>query len=119
MLIKNFLKSPMENAEEIHNGIGICKHVNLFRNQDFSTNLSFINYTILPSGASIGEHKHGNDEELYIILSGNGEMTVNGETKCVMEGDIIVNPPYGTHALYNRSDNDLKILVMEVAANVK
>ena len=114
MLIRNFLMSPLQDAAKIHDGCGIAKHVSLFDNKDFSTNLRFINYTILPSGVSIGSHKHGDDEELYIILEGNGEMTVNGEVRSVTAGDIIVNPPFGSHELVNNSDSDLKILVMEV-----
>lgn len=68
----------------------------------------------MPAGTSIGDHKHGDDEELYIVLEGSGVMLVDGEIKEVHAGDIIVNKPFGSHALNNNSNADLKILVMEV-----
>ena len=68
----------------------------------------------MPKGTTIGLHKHGNDEELYIILEGTGVMHVDGEDKAVTAGDIIVNKPFGVHGLENNSEEDLKILVLEV-----
>lgn len=114
MNIRNFYTGKLEDLEKCHDGAGILKHISLFGNTDFHTNIRFINYTVLPSGTSIGEHTHGDDEELYIILEGSGLMTVDGETKEVRAGDIVVNKPFGTHGLINDSDLDLKILVLEV-----
>jgi quercetin dioxygenase-like cupin family protein len=114
MNIRNFYAAQLEDLEKCHDGIGILKHVSLFRDSDFQTHIRFINYTILPSGASIGEHTHGDDEELYIVLEGSGLMSVEGEIKEVHAGDIVVNKPFGTHGLLNNTDHDLKILVLEV-----
>lgn len=41
-------------------------------------------------------------------------MTVNEEQQRVVKGDLILNPPGGTHGLSNDSDRDLCILVIEV-----
>jgi mannose-6-phosphate isomerase-like protein (cupin superfamily) len=114
MNIKNFLTSELEPMENCHEGVGTLKHVSLFTNSEFGTNIRFINYTILPPGTTIGLHEHGDDEEMYIILEGNGIMTVDEEKREVHAGDIVVNRPFGTHGLENNSNEDLKILVMEV-----
>jgi mannose-6-phosphate isomerase-like protein (cupin superfamily) len=114
MNIKNFLTSELEPAGSMHDGIGTLKHVSLFANSEFTTNIRFINYTILPPGTSIGLHEHGDDEEMYIILEGDGIMTVDGEQREVHAGDIVINRPFGTHGLENNSHAELKILVMEV-----
>lgn len=114
MNVRNFLTQPLEKLEHCHDGKGVLNHISLFGSCDFTTNIEFINYTILLPGTSIGEHKHGNDEELYIILEGTGLMNVDGETRLVNAGDIIVNKPFGTHGLENNSERDLKILVIGV-----
>jgi quercetin dioxygenase-like cupin family protein len=114
MEVRNFLKAELEALDNCHKGVGTLRHTSLFKGSDFNTNIRFMNYTILPPGTSIGEHKHGDNEELYIILEGQGIMTVDGETRAVSAGDVIVNKPFGTHGLSNNSDEDLKILVMEV-----
>lgn len=114
MIVRNFLEAILQEESNMHDGKGTTNHAQLFFNQDFKSNLRFINYTILTPGSSIGVHKHGNDEELYIVLEGNGIMTVDGEEKEVKAGDIILNKPFGEHGLRNNSEHDLKILVFEV-----
>lgn len=112
-MIKNFLE--MKPIKEVcHDGEGLVKVVSVFE-QELTTSLEFLHYTVLPPLASIGAHQHGDDEEIYIVLEGSGMMEVNGEKTAVKKGDAILNKPFGTHALYNTSDcEELKILVMEV-----
>jgi len=114
MGIRNFLK--MEPKLSVcHDGEGLIKIVSIFDKQDLNTTLQFIHFTTLPPKTSIGLHKHGNDEEVYVILEGSGVMEVDGQKTHVSQGDTILNKPYGSHALYNTSDTDeLKILVFEV-----
>lgn len=112
-MIRNFLKAQLEDLDRCHEGIGTLKHVSLFNDSDFKTNLHFINYTVLPPHTTIGLHPHGNDEELYIVLEGRGVMTLDGQEYEVQAGDVIVNKPFGTHGLANNCEEDLKILVLE------
>ncbi|AGC68710.1 mannose-6-phosphate isomerase [Thermoclostridium stercorarium subsp. stercorarium DSM 8532] len=97
-----------------HSGKGIVRDVVLFNENDFQTNLRFFRYMVLPSGSSIGFHKHGDNEEIYVILDGNGIMKVNDDEIEVKPGDVIVNQPFDSHGLVNNSEGDLKILVFEV-----
>jgi len=112
-MIKNFYKVKPEMVENIHDGVGIVNVSTIF--SEFATKMQFFHYTVLPPGTAIGAHKHGNDEEFYVILEGTGEMELDGELHPVCAGDVIVNQPFGSHGLRNISDrDDLKILVFEV-----
>lgn len=51
-----------------------------------------------PPNSPMGLHQHGNDEEMYIILSGEGLMTIEGKDQRVAKGDMILNQPFGTMA---------------------
>jgi mannose-6-phosphate isomerase-like protein (cupin superfamily) len=113
-MIRNFLKLEPELAV-CHDGEGLVKIVSIYDKKDLDTPLQFIHYTTLPPRTSIGLHKHGDDEEVYVILKGTGIMEVDGQKTQVAQGDTILNKPFGSHALYNTSDNDeLSILVFEV-----
>lgn len=111
---KNFLTTPLEDLEGCHDGVGVLKHSSLFVDSDFQSAMHFMNYTVLPPETSIGLHTHKNDEEFYVILSGTGVMTVNGEKSSVSPGDVYVNPPFGTHMLENTGDEEMRVLVFEV-----
>ncbi|RAK11238.1 hypothetical protein C8C77_103226 [Halanaerobium saccharolyticum] len=104
----------MTEENNCHNGKGIVRNSLVLNDDDFETNLRFIRYMELPPKTSIGYHEHGDDEELYIILEGQGVMNVDGEQKEVTMGDIITNKPFGSHGLINNSDNVIKMLVLEV-----
>lgn len=100
--------------EHCHDGKGSIYFLEVFNKKDFDSNWSFVHRSILPPGASIGLHKHGQNEEMYCILEGTGVMTVDGEEREVKAGDLILNKPNGTHGLRNESQAPLKILVIEV-----
>ena len=111
---KNFLEFTLKE-ECIHDGLGLCRHAQIFSENEFQAPIRFFNYTVLPKGASFGAHEHKDDNEIYVILEGEGHYECNGEITEVKPGDVLVNPPYGTHALYNDSglDVDMRVLVIE------
>ncbi len=110
----NFLKAPL-NPSRIHEGKGLCPRANIIPGEDFQVPIRFLNYSTLPSGASIGLHKHGDDNELYIILEGEGHYTMNGETVPVCAGSVCKSVPFCTHALENDGENGtlMRVLVIE------
>lgn len=77
---------------------------------------NFIDLAVLPPGASIGPHRHREDEEeFYLVLEGTGLMRRNGEEFPVRTGDLVRNPPGGEHTLRNTGGQPLRIFVFEVA----
>jgi mannose-6-phosphate isomerase-like protein (cupin superfamily) len=79
--------------------------------------IRFIDLSVLGPGADIGCHTHARDnEELYVIVSGKGLMSLDGEEFEVGPGDVVVNRPGGTHGLKNTGDEELRMVVIEVGA---
>lgn len=113
MILRNIF-STAQRAERAHGGQGIL-HVSRPLNQtDFMGPWHFVDYAILPPNTSIGIHQHGDNEELYFIVDGEGTMIVNSEKRRVSKGDLILNPPGSSHGLINDSGATLSILVVEV-----
>ena len=70
-----------------------------------------IGWLTLPPGASIGLHKHDNNEDVYIIISGQGIFTdSNGKETEVKAGDITIARPGQSHALKNAGEEPLVFL---------
>jgi mannose-6-phosphate isomerase-like protein (cupin superfamily) len=77
--------------------------------------IRFIDLSVLGPGADIGTHTHAIDnEELYIVVSGKGLMTLDGRELEVGPGHVILNRPGGTHGLRNIGEQELRIVVVEV-----
>lgn len=77
--------------------------------------VDFIDLVVVPAGATIGRHRHGNNTEWYVILQGSGGMWFGGQQRAVAAGDILVNPPFGEHGLENRSGADIRLLVFQLS----
>jgi quercetin dioxygenase-like cupin family protein len=114
MIVRN-IREVEPRTGPSHSGKGNAREVRVFSEKDFDTNLRFIIHSELAPGTSVGYHKHGDNEEVYVVLEGRGLMTVNDEKREVVAGDVIVNKPGWSHGLENNSDLPLKILVFEVA----
>ena len=78
MEIVNFLRQPAQ-IESVHGGEGLCRNCRVLGPESFDTPVRFLYYTVLPSGASFGEHTHGDDNEVYLVLEGSGLYSMNGE----------------------------------------
>lgn len=78
---------------------------------------NFIDLTVVPPGTSIGVHTHGpTDEEIYIVISGRGRMSLEDEEFDVGPGDVIVNNRCGTHGLENSGSEEIRLVVVEIEA---
>ena len=99
-----------------HGGEGLIRFARITDALGTEGECNFIDLAHLPPGVTIGQHTHGADEEeFYLILSGSGSMTREKETFRVRAGDLIRNPPGGTHTLANDTTEVLSIFVFEVA----
>ena len=74
-----------------------------------------MDFATLPPGSTIGLHTHSYaDEEYYLVLAGEGTMVVEHRMFPVKAGDLIRNPPGGSHALSNNGNDDLQLFVFDL-----
>ena len=109
----NLTSLPRRDAVA-HDGRGVVESARALQADDFDTGLDFVEYVEVPAGSSIGLHRHGDDEELYFILSGRGLMTIEGAEHRVGPGDLILNRRHWAHGLDNDSREPIQILVWQV-----
>ncbi|MBH5329053.1 cupin domain-containing protein [Eikenella sp. S3360] len=70
-----------------------------------------IGWMTLPPGASVGLHKHANNEDVYLIVEGRGVFTdSNGKETPVSAGDITMARPGQSHALKNTGRRPMRFI---------
>jgi mannose-6-phosphate isomerase-like protein (cupin superfamily) len=109
---------PLESVRA-HGGTGRIGFHRVLPAEAFEGPWNFVDYAVLPPGASIGRHTHGDNEELYLILEGRGTMHLDGREFPVRAGHLVLNPRGGTHGLVNDSDSPLRLFVVEVACGAR
>ena len=63
-----------------------------------SDNMSFMHYSVSQDATPIEDHQHPN-EEVWNIIEGSFEVTIEGETRVVGPGDVALVPKNASHAL--------------------
>lgn len=115
MIIENLFRDKLKLEDHCHNGQGSVLNHRFYDKNNSHYSVNFLDLVVIPPGASIGRHIHGNNIETYLILRGNGVMRLKNKDFPVASGDILVNPPYGEHGLSNGSEDELLLLVFEVS----
>ncbi|RAI88010.1 cupin domain-containing protein [Algoriphagus yeomjeoni] len=94
----------------VHAGAGKMGFTQLVGRNDLSTNFLYLHSGVIQPKSGIGHHFHHSIEEMYILLDGEAEFTVNGRTS-TLKGPVAVPCKLGdAHAIYNSSDKPLKWL---------
>jgi mannose-6-phosphate isomerase-like protein (cupin superfamily) len=92
-----------------HDGGGTTTGYSYFA-KIFDTDFVFRKRALHP-GSSIGYHEQDRDE-IYYVLSGKGELTMNGETSTVGPGTAILTRPGSSHGLKQVGEEDLVIFIV-------
>jgi len=85
----------------VHAGAGELHYVGLFDASTFSTNFIFLHRGVIQPGGGIGHHFHNHMEEMFVILDGEAEFTIDGRTS-ILKGPAGAPCRMGrSHAIYN------------------
>lgn len=108
-------KHPISTLHQL-GGKGIVLNKALAIPSHLDNALNSLEYVSVLAGSSVGEHQQTTDE-IYYLDRGVGELTTNGETCYVREGDLIIAPRGTVHSIRNlQTIQPLSFLVIEVKA---
>jgi mannose-6-phosphate isomerase-like protein (cupin superfamily) len=98
-----------------HGGTGTLDNSTLIGPGVISGNLLFFQRGALNPHSSIGEHFHNRCEEMFIILDGEAEFTVDGRTSLIKGPAAVPDRMGHAHAIYNRTDKPVQWANVNVA----
>ena len=94
------------NLKAVHDGAGSMNFGPLMTDKTLSTNMIFLHRGVLHAHSGIGQHFHNHCEEMFVILDGEAEFTINGRTS-LLKGTVGAPDRMGSsHAIYNPTDHD-------------
>jgi mannose-6-phosphate isomerase-like protein (cupin superfamily) len=67
----------------------------------------------LPAGATAGYHKHKDTDEIFYILEGNATITIDGRSRKIKKGDIVLTRKGSSHGI-SKVKEKLKFTVTEI-----
>ncbi|MEO5926234.1 MAG: cupin domain-containing protein [Bryobacteraceae bacterium] len=100
--------SKFRPSPAVHGGAGKLDFTALLDFHALDTNLYFLHRGVIAPKSGIGEHFHNNGEEMFVILDGEAEFTIDGHTSLI-KGPAAVPAKIGhAHAIYNRTDKPVQ-----------
>ena len=123
-VFRNLEDAPAYEVAHCENGAGVIWNVTLFgdeakmpvigaRNPEEHKNIHYVHKTTLPPGGSVGEHPHEGNEQFYLIVEGEGEVALCGETFAVKPWSIALIRSGGSHGIRNTGTTPLTYLCVE------
>jgi mannose-6-phosphate isomerase-like protein (cupin superfamily) len=110
---------------DVHQGAGPMSYMALFdlsgqaAKFNLGTNLIFLHRGVIPPGGGIGAHFHNQCEEMFLILDGEAQFTIDGRTS-ILKGPAGAPARIGhSHAIYNHSNKPVQWMNINVGLSPK
>ncbi|WP_304238086.1 cupin domain-containing protein [Jiulongibacter sediminis] len=94
----------------VHDGAGQMGFTELIGRYDLATNFLYLHSGTIDPKSGIGHHFHHTIEEMYVILDGEAEFTINGRTSKIKGPALVPCKRGDSHAIYNHTNKPLKWL---------
>jgi mannose-6-phosphate isomerase-like protein (cupin superfamily) len=98
----------------VHGGAGAMDFAPLLGADALSTALIFIHRGVIPPRSGIGQHFHNRCEEMFVVLDGTAQFTIDGRTSELRGTAGAPNRIGHSHGIYNASDRPLQWLNINV-----
>ncbi len=109
-MIRHAADMLTEVRENMRGGTGAVTIRHYFTREEFAARARLCAKMTVPPGASIGAHRHEGEDEVYVIVKGEG-MLDDGRTQTrVTAGDAILTGRGESHAISNAGAGDLEIM---------
>jgi mannose-6-phosphate isomerase-like protein (cupin superfamily) len=106
--------SKYRPSPSVHGGAGKLDFTALLDFHSLDTNLQFLHRGVIDPHSGIGHHFHNNCEEMFVILDGEAQFTVDGRTS-LLKGPAGAPARMGhSHAIYNATDKPVQWMNINV-----
>jgi len=106
--------SKFRPSPHVHGGAGNLDFTALFNANAFDTNQDFLHRGVIEPHSGIGVHFHNQCEEMFVILDGEAEFTIDGRTSKLVGPAGVPDRQGHSHAIYNRTDKPVQWMNINV-----
>lgn len=98
----------------VHAGAGTMGFTGILNQGAVTPEFNFLHRGEIPPGAGIGHHFHNTVEEMFVILDGEAEFTIDGRTARVQGPAGVICRTGHSHAIYNSGSTPLQWMNLNV-----
>src|SRR5690349_13582195 len=102
-------------SSAVHGGAGTMSFTALLNRGAVTPEFNFLHRGVIPAGAGIGHHFHNVVEEMFIILDGEAQFTIDGRTATVKGPAGVLCRTGHSHAIYNPGPSPVQWMNLNVS----
>ena len=106
--------SKYRHLTTVHDGAGSMDFGPLFGADALDANLLFLHRGVIQPHSGIGAHFHNRCEEMFVILDGEAQFTIDGRTSVLKAGSGAPARLGHSHAIYNATDKPVEWMNINV-----
>jgi len=106
--------SKYHHLTAVHDGAGTMDFGPLFGADALDTNLLFLHRGVIQPHSGIGAHFHNRCEEMFVILDGEAQFTIDGRTSVLKARSGAPARLGHSHAIYNATDKPVQWMNINV-----
>jgi mannose-6-phosphate isomerase-like protein (cupin superfamily) len=107
--------SRYRTLSAVHAGAGQMAFTQLIGRTELASNFLYLHAGTISAKSGIGHHFHHSIEEMYVLLNGEAEFTINGRTSRIKAPAIVPCKLGEAHAIYNSSKEPVRWLNFAVS----
>ena len=111
-MVKRKGSYTVQKNENMRGGEGVVVIEHLLTKEELYDKGRLYAKIIIEPGCSIGQHVHEGEMESFYIISGEAELSDNGELVTVYAGDSVLTPSGEGHSVKNIGDATLEIIAL-------
>jgi mannose-6-phosphate isomerase-like protein (cupin superfamily) len=115
--IGHYVPEKAQRFTAVHDGAGSMLIEPIMDDKSLSTDLLFWHRGVIEPYSGIGEHFHNRCEEMFVILSGEAEFTINGRTSLLKAPVGAPDRMGSAHAIYNPTDQPVEWMNINVGTS--
>ena len=108
--------AKFRDLQHVHAGAGRMNFMELLGRDALNTNLLFLHRGVIQPKSGIGHHFHNHMEEMFVILDGEAQFTIDGRTSLLKAPAAAPCRMGHSHAIYNPTDHPIQWMNIAVGS---
>jgi mannose-6-phosphate isomerase-like protein (cupin superfamily) len=107
--------ATFRQSAAVHAGAGTMAFTALLNRGAVTPEFNFLHRGVIPPGTGIGHHFHNTVEEMFVILDGEAQFTIDGRTSSLKGPAGVICRTGHSHAIYNPGPTPVQWMNLNVS----